>query len=335
MVSRVTEVRRLENDEPALERFWHPVALSAEVGDAPLGVTLAGSRWVLVRLDGELVAFRDRCPHRFAPLSAGTVIDGTLQCPYHGFRFAPSGRCVEVPSAGPDFVIPHKADATAAFGVTERYGMVWLAPREPLRPILEIPEWDDPSFHSWHLEPRRTGVTAGLLIDNFIDASHFPYLHKETFGAEDSGKPQLEVEREGWSFTVVNRGQPNSGLNYGTAEALQTYHVAAPFSLRIEVQLLGGPINTFLFFVQPETTTSSRLYFAMSYDDVEPGTALLEDVSKYNGRVLDEDCALLELYPDPRMPVELSAEFHVKSDLGTVTYRRMAADLVSLSTGAS
>ncbi len=332
---RLDVERHFENTEPALYRFWHPVARVEELGDAePLGVWLGGKRWVIVRLAGELSAFRDVCPHRFAPLSAGRIVDDTLQCPYHGFRFAGDGRCVEIPSLGPNANIPKKANATAAFGVCERYGLIWLAPLEPVRPIIDVPEWEDPGFTSWHLDPRRTHVTAALLMDNFIDAGHFPYLHRDTFGAHDPGRPQLESERGAWHVTVVNRGQPNTGKNYGTAEALQTYEIAAPFSLRIEVRLLGGPTNTFLFFIQPESTNSTRIYFAQSYNDVEPETDLYEDVSKFNALVLDEDLALLHTYEDPRMPVSINREFHTRADLGTVEYRRLAAAVVALDPNA-
>ncbi len=323
--------RRFENTEPGLERFWHPVARSDEVGDErPHGVWLGGRPWVLARLGGELTALRDLCPHRLAPLSAGEIVAGTLQCPYHGFRFAADGTCVEIPSQGPGGNIPPKANATRAYGVVERYGLVWLAPQEPLRPLIDVPEWDDPAFTSWHLPPVRTHISAGLLIDNFVDAGHFPFLHKATFGAQDTGRPQLESTRGDWHVTVVNRGQPNSGANYGTAEALQTYEIAAPFSLRIEVQLVGGPINTFLFFVQPESATSSRLYYGQCYNDVQPGTPLQDEVSAFNARVLDEDLKVLNHYPDPRMPLVMSRELHLKADLGTVEYRRMAAAVAAL-----
>ncbi len=328
--------RYLDNTEPGLAHFWHPVAQASELGDdAPLGVSLGGRRWVLARLGGELVAFRDLCPHRLAPLSAGEIIADTLQCPYHGFRFAADGHCVEIPSNGPDARVPAKANATRAFGVTERYGLIWLAPLEPLRGIIAVPEWDDPAFTCWYLTPRRTHITAGLLLDHFIDAGHFPYLHKETFGAEDTGRPQLSFERGDWHVSVVNSGQPNTGLNYGTAEALQTYEIAAPFSLRIEVKLSGGPTNTFLFFAQPESATSTRLYVACAYDDVLPDTDLFKEVTEFNDRVLDEDLALLDRYPDPRMPIDISRELHTKADLGTVEYRRLAASIADLHlTGA-
>jgi hypothetical protein len=53
-------------------------------------------------------------------------------------------------------------------------------------------------------------------------------------------------------------------------------------------------------------------------------------VSKFNAQVLEEDLALLHRYPDPRMPLVLSRELHVKADLGTVEYRRMAAAIAGL-----
>src|SRR5258708_37945038 len=85
------------NAHPALAEFWHPVALSCEVGAEPVAVRLAGHSWVLVRLGSAISAFVDACPHRRARLSAGHVSDGTLQCMYHGWRFANDGGCVEIP----------------------------------------------------------------------------------------------------------------------------------------------------------------------------------------------------------------------------------------------
>ena len=69
----------LANTDPALRRGWHVVAASDEIGRDPVQVWLLGEPWALVRLptaDGATrrsVAFADRCPHRLAPLSAGTV----------------------------------------------------------------------------------------------------------------------------------------------------------------------------------------------------------------------------------------------------------------------
>ena len=70
------------NAHPALAQFWHPVALSCDVGEEPVAARLAGQGWALARLGGAVAAFADACPHRRARLSAGQLTDGTLQCPY-------------------------------------------------------------------------------------------------------------------------------------------------------------------------------------------------------------------------------------------------------------
>src|SRR5690242_7284304 len=84
---------RVDNETPALARAWHAVARSEDVADGPVGVELLGERWALVRLDGQLTALADRCPHRLAPLSIGAACGSTLQCAYHGWRFDRTGAC--------------------------------------------------------------------------------------------------------------------------------------------------------------------------------------------------------------------------------------------------
>jgi phenylpropionate dioxygenase-like ring-hydroxylating dioxygenase large terminal subunit len=53
---------------------WHVVARAGDVTNQPHAVMLCGQAWVLVRLDGQLRAMRDRCPHRLVPLSAGSDV---------------------------------------------------------------------------------------------------------------------------------------------------------------------------------------------------------------------------------------------------------------------
>jgi nitrite reductase/ring-hydroxylating ferredoxin subunit/uncharacterized membrane protein len=46
-----------------------------------------GRRIVLARTEEGYTAFDDRCTHRGASLADGTVISGTVQCPWHGSQF--------------------------------------------------------------------------------------------------------------------------------------------------------------------------------------------------------------------------------------------------------
>jgi phenylpropionate dioxygenase-like ring-hydroxylating dioxygenase large terminal subunit len=72
----------ITNISPSLKEAWHAVATAEEVGDNPHQVWLLGEAWALVRLEGRIVAFEDRCPHRLAPLSIGKVVGDELQCGY-------------------------------------------------------------------------------------------------------------------------------------------------------------------------------------------------------------------------------------------------------------
>lgn len=60
---------------------------SARVGETPV---------VVARVDGDVFAFVDVCPHRSAPLSDGDIDDGQLICASHGWVFdVRSGESVE------------------------------------------------------------------------------------------------------------------------------------------------------------------------------------------------------------------------------------------------
>jgi len=76
----------------------------------PQAVVIGGERAVMwTDADGTVRAARDLCPHRRAPLSAGTVVDGDLRCPYHGWTYDGSGRCTLVPALGGDGRVPGRA----------------------------------------------------------------------------------------------------------------------------------------------------------------------------------------------------------------------------------
>ena len=125
---------------------WFPVARATEVGTTPVPVGAGGRAYVVVRLrpGGEVSAFPSRCPHRLVPLAAATVVEGRLQCLYHGWRFDGEGRCVDVPSLGPDGTAPPRADLSVPWAVEERHGWIWLAPERTAVTLPPPPPAGDP-----------------------------------------------------------------------------------------------------------------------------------------------------------------------------------------------
>ena len=86
---------------------WYVLMESKQVKDKPVGVTRMGNKMVFWRDgEGKVSCLRDRCPHRGVELSKGMVLDGHLQCPFHGFEYDASGRCVLIPANGRNAPVP-------------------------------------------------------------------------------------------------------------------------------------------------------------------------------------------------------------------------------------
>lgn len=339
--------RMLSNADPALRRAWHAVARSNEVTSAPIRARLMGEDWMLVRLGGQnetsrLVAFLDRCPHRLAPLSAGWVDGTNFRCGYHGWCYAADGTCVEIPSLGDAEHVPSRAAATAPAALAERHGMVFIAPDPPLTELLAIPEADDPAFTHGELEPIRASVGAGLMIDNFLDMAHFPFVHAATIGTPESETFDFHVERDGLGMQVTARHpfphREDPGVAAGIRPLVQTraleYRYRAPFSICLRIDYVeAGGTNVLDFYVQPEDDDHCRIYTTVHRNDLEGDPHGMAEAVAFERKIIDEDLALQERYVDKRLPLDLTTEVHVKADRMTIELRRILGDLVAAVVG--
>jgi phenylpropionate dioxygenase-like ring-hydroxylating dioxygenase large terminal subunit len=177
---------------------WYPVARTTDVGTTPLQVGAGGRAYVVVRLrpGAEVTALSARCPHRLVPLAAGTVVDGRLQCPYHGWQFNAEGRCVEIPSLGADGTPPPRADLGAPWAVEERDGWVWLAPdrTSSLRPPRSSGTTPEPEPVPG--PPAPAGPVFGNLDPSLEHAWHPVALASEL---RDGGYVQVQLLGRTWT----------------------------------------------------------------------------------------------------------------------------------------
>ncbi len=161
---------------PDPQQAWWPLALSRElVPGRPLARRLDGLPLVLFRdAAGRAAVLHDRCPHRHAPLSAGRVCAGELQCPYHGWRFDAAGRCTGVP--GLDAHRPGQTPLLAAPATQEVHGLVWVCRGTPVSghgPVApSVTEGVDSFFMT---ERVRCGMAEAA--ENFMDGFHTHSVH--------------------------------------------------------------------------------------------------------------------------------------------------------------
>lgn len=72
------------------ELEWHRVLASAELPEGRVTTVQAGLKSVaLVHYDGQFSALDNHCPHQGGPLGEGSIENGMLRCPWHGFDYCP------------------------------------------------------------------------------------------------------------------------------------------------------------------------------------------------------------------------------------------------------
>jgi phenylpropionate dioxygenase-like ring-hydroxylating dioxygenase large terminal subunit len=72
-----------------MKLFWYPICFSKDVTKQKQHEPL-----VLFRgKDNKGVCAQDLCSHRSAKLSLGNMIDGVLECQYHGWQYGYEGKC--------------------------------------------------------------------------------------------------------------------------------------------------------------------------------------------------------------------------------------------------
>lgn len=169
----------------AVAAGWHPLALAAEVGGKPLARILMGEPLLLFAGSDRPIVLRDRCPHRAMPLSLGRIREGTVVCPYHGWRFGAGGRCIEVPGSA---TVPDVA--ASALPVMIRAGLVWttLSASPAAFPGLPaaLTETGLDRFW-WPVAPSRARLLDA--IENHLDPAHPHYLHPWMVRSPDRRRP--------------------------------------------------------------------------------------------------------------------------------------------------
>jgi chlorophyllide a oxygenase len=162
-----------------LKNFWYPVDFSKNLKfKNTLPFQLFDESWVLFRDQmGQVGCIQDECAHRACPLSLGEVVEGRIQCAYHGWEYNTEGVCEHMPSCQP------MAASVKALAVREEAGMLWVWPGETL-PDPALPQLAPTIPDNFVLQAEilmELDVEHGLMMENLLDLAHAPFTHTGTF----------------------------------------------------------------------------------------------------------------------------------------------------------
>lgn len=310
--------------DEVLRRYWHPVARSVDVQSQPIAARLLDERMVVFRLDGRPVALRDLCIHRGTPLSLGSVRDGRIVCAYHGWEYDGTGTCVRIPSLPAHRAIPRKARVDC-YRAEDRHGLVWVCLGEPVLPIPEFPEFDDPDYHTIFMGQHEWDSSAARLAENFTDTTHFAFVHEGLLGDRDRAvaSPIRVVRTAGGLQCHVER--PNGETIFADIQSL-THEITLPFTIRqIKIDPSGGRQVLFIT-IAPVSKKQLKRFLYLSRN-CQPDRADEEFVA-FTMTVMNQDRTIVEAQRPEELPLDLTEELHVKGvDDPAIAYRRLLAEV--------
>jgi 5,5'-dehydrodivanillate O-demethylase oxygenase subunit len=218
-----------------LRRYWHPIAVAADLRDQPIKrVRILGEDLVLYR--GENGAYglvEEKCCHRGASLAYGKIEGDNIRCPYHGWLFATSGKCVEQPAEPGNSTYKDRVKQPA-YPVEKLAGLLYsyMGPKPaPLLPRYDVLARTDgerrivvlPQLDCNWLQP----------MENSVDPTHNHYLHSQRTGRPVHGDREAEIQK--YEFDVFDHGIMKKRLaknGSGKLEVVNQHPLVFPNMLR-------------------------------------------------------------------------------------------------------
>lgn len=328
------------DDLDVLRRCWHAIAFADDVFAGPLRRSVLGAELVLWSgPDGPVVAL-DRCPHRSAQLSAGCVVDGDIQCAYHGWRFAPSGAVSHIPQLLPGIPLPPAArlETLPTLVVDGLVHVLLEAPALTPPPVPRVPEgarWIRMADEVWECSALR-------VVENGLDPAHVDFVHAATFGGAGSPtdhRPKVERTEGGFVLRSEMEIKNPAGLANLTRsiDAIVTRRIMTeyvpPLSRVFTLDYGNGVVQSIFQTATPITAGTCRMLQWCWRNDTEADVSAAEVVA-WDQRVLDEDRYMLERTADA-FELDPSLVVSVACDRPTVEMRRVLQRLVRQGSGST
>ncbi|MBO9670353.1 MAG: aromatic ring-hydroxylating dioxygenase subunit alpha [Sphingobium sp.] len=305
---------------------WTIVGLGRDVAPGALvSLRVAGEQVLLFRdSEGRIAALIDRCPHRGVALSLGTLRDGIVECPFHGWRFDRQGQACHIPW-NPD---AKKANLGAtALPVREAGGFLWLYtgfdPQDepmPMEALLRDDVVLCGQSVTWQVHWTRA-------MENMLDSPHLPFVHRSTIGRFLA--PYLDQRMDlNWTprpfgaeiNAQVSPDRPTSRLDYRFPNAMELF-IDPP-----------GKIMHLIAICLPEDEQTTRLsiYTVRNF----ARWWLLDPFFRWtNGKIAREDKAVLETSLPSEVPAA-SEEKSVRTDAPTLAFRKIYFERIKASRAA-
>jgi len=213
-------------------QYWIPVlpvSQLEEPGGRPKRIKLLGEDLVAFRtLGGEVGLVGAYCSHRLGPLFFGRIENDGIRCPYHGWKYAPGGQCIDMPNVPVEHQFKDRIQHPA-YPCVEHGGVIWtyMGPSEELPALPEfeftmVPD-DQRSFRLFHHECNYLQALEGGIDPTHVMWLHSPYdLHDDQIAQAHQPAQQRLANTSGTRTPVeIEIVDTTGGFMYGARRPIE------------------------------------------------------------------------------------------------------------------
>lgn len=162
---------------PTVPEGWYAVMRSSQLRPGKLvNLHYFGRALIAFRGKDGRATLRDaHCPHYGAHLGAGgKIVDGQVECPFHGWRFDADGACATAP-----FATRAPRVSLGGLPLREHSGLIFAysGAGEPDWEIPEVLEATDPGYATPIDDILTSRIHIQEMRENIVDESHFHHIH--------------------------------------------------------------------------------------------------------------------------------------------------------------
>ncbi len=192
-----------------LRQYWYPILPISDIKNKPIATMLLDTPLVIARLSGEIVCFFDLCPHRHIPLSHGKNTGTHLQCCYHGWRFDKDGLVsipTQIETTEPLAINqPCTQNCTHIKKYPTRIHEDWLWVSLSDNEFKPASSFSCPDGFDTTDKVRPLQGDFIHSIENFLDATHTPYVHKGLLRNQGTQRTHFSQTHDDNSFATTYR----------------------------------------------------------------------------------------------------------------------------------
>ena len=217
-----------------------------------------------------------------------------------------------IPQA-PDVEIPRKAK-TPTYYCQEKFGLVWVALKNPEFDLPNIPEYENTDWKLVNTGPFNWNSDSSRQVENFTDFGHFPWVHPGLLGDPERPKVpdcKVTIKDSVLHYSVVRPEATNSddfpifaNEEVVKPERRSVYELHLPYTIVLRLGWGGNKGMVYFFTSQPISHNKCRGFCIVgrNYNHNDPDTVLQD----FEQVIFDQDKRVVESQRPQQVPFDFS-----------------------------